>query len=246
MISKSDWQDAYRDLLEEGRKRVGPPPAVEDVEALLRGELSELEAQRVRELLTYYPEMARAMTAPFPTKADGVLTDAEREADFAKIRKRLSVAPPPVVPFPSRTFALAAGVVIAVAIAGFALVQRLQREPRPVERKILIADGDRGAGSRGASAPSPITLSTASDYALKLVFRPMHAYREYSFELFYVDATPPRSMWKKDGVERQADGAYPIELSTEDLTPGRYELVLYGLDGEARRLATYTLRIDAP
>jgi hypothetical protein len=47
-------------------------------------------------------------------------------------------------------------------------------------------------------------------------------------------------------VERHADGSFPIELSTKDLPPGRYRLVLYGVNDVRAPLAVYSIRLQAP
>ncbi len=247
MNTTRDWQDARQDLLEDGRRRVGPPPDVEKVEALLRGDLPEAEAQRLREVLAYYPELVRVMAAEVPPESEAILTDAQREADFARIRQRLGL-PPTVVEMPhrrerSRAFALAAGIIVAVTIGSIALM-RWNREPRPMTTKVLIADAERG--SRGPSSASAVVLSSESDYLLKPLYRPLRANREYRLELVDLNTTPHRSVWQQEGVKSQPDGSFPAHLSTEDLEPGRYELVLYGIDGEADRLATYTLWVDTP
>jgi hypothetical protein len=77
MIRKTDWQTAYRDLIAEGRQRMGDPPTVEEIEAYLRGDLAAEDAERVRELLIYYPELADAMEAPFPFPNKGKPGDAD-------------------------------------------------------------------------------------------------------------------------------------------------------------------------
>jgi len=249
MNATDDWREARQEALEEGRRRVGPPPPVEKVEALLRGELPEGEAQSVREILAFYPELVRVMTTPAPEDARAVLTDAQREEDLDRIRERLGFAHASVVEMRprrrerSRTLALAAGIIIVVAIGGFAVMQR-RREPRVLTRKVLIADAARSA--RGSSTAPAVVLAPATNYLLKPLFRPSRVHREYSLELIDLAATPPRSVWKRDDITRQADGSFPVELSTDDLDPGDYELVLYGIHEKAERLATYTLRIEAP
>lgn len=242
-MSTRDWDQARRELIEEGRKRVGPPPDFDTVEALLRGELPEAEAQRVREVLAYYPELVQAATAPAPSDDEAVLTDAEEEADVARLRQRLDLASAPVVAMPprqkrSRWLAVAAALV-AVSL-GLIVVMQSRDDPRSVQSKTLIADADRGP--RGSSTVVPMLLDPAIDYRLKPLFRPARAYAQYRFEFSRVDGTP-RSLWIKEGVQRQRDGSFPVDLSTEDLEPGLYELVLYGGD---ERLATYTLRVDDP
>ena len=96
MIRKTDWQAAYRDLIAEGRQRMGEPPTAEEIEAYLRGDLAAEDAKRVRELLIYYPELADAMEAPFPFPHEGKPGDAdflsaeEMARDWAAIQTRIS------------------------------------------------------------------------------------------------------------------------------------------------------------
>jgi hypothetical protein len=235
MISKSEWNDAYRDLIADGQKRI-EPPKVEDVEALYRGDLTEADADRVREQLAYYPDMAEAMT------------DEQLAADLAAIDAAHSPVAPPAV-FRRPAFAIAASVVVVLALGGIYFKVRDRAESRQVLTRVLDADGLKGGlATRGAgSAQTPIQLSTATDYLLKPVFRPQRAYGEYRLELVDLGSSPPRVVWTRDGIHRQPDGSFPAELSTADLAPGLYELVLYGVDaGEAERLATYTIRFSAP
>lgn len=245
MNTPPDWQQAQRDLLEEGRKRVGPPPDVDKVEALLRGELPQEEAEHVRGVLAYYPELVRVMTANDSGNDQSVLTESERETDFARIRQRLGLTPPtPLRREHPPAFAWAAGVFIALAIAGIVIVRLRAPERRPLLTKIMIADEERGV--RGGPAAPPTVLAPVTDYLLKPLFRPVSAYQSYRFELVDLRSTPPRSLWTRDGVEHHPDGSFPVRLSTRDLEPGRYQLILYGVDGKDERLATYAFRIDPP
>ncbi|HXA18710.1 MAG TPA: hypothetical protein VN380_17075 [Thermoanaerobaculia bacterium] len=243
MISKSVWQNAYRDPLEKEQMRVGPPPTDEQIEALQRGDLPDDEAERVREVLSYYPDLVRAMTMPFPD-GDEVLTQEEL-ADLAALREKVQTLPkqPAVFPErrqPSRVLAIAASIVVMVAIAGFVVWLATPGETRSKATRVLIADGHRAAG-----AQTPIQLSTRADYLLKPVFRPERSYSEYRLDLLQADATP-RVIWSRNHIRRQPDGSYPVELSTAHLAPGLYELVLYGVDGDsADRMAVYTIRISA-
>lgn len=245
MISKEDWQTAYRDALDDGRRRVDPPAPAE-VEALFDGRLEGEEAERVRQRLAYYPEMARAMTTPFPESADAVLSESEIADDLAKIRERVGVpAPAPqevVVPFrrPRRQFfAIAAGIVIALAI-GSVIMQQWLREPRSVLTITIYPDA-----TRGLSPPTPAQLSTENDYVLHAVPALAGTHREYRVELFDVTARPAEKVWTRDDVTPRSDGTLSITLPAGDLDPGLYRLVLYGVDGTDERLGTYTLRLSA-
>jgi hypothetical protein len=246
MITKSEWQNAYRDPLEKEQERAGPPPTEEQLDRLQQGLLSDEDAERVREQLSYYPDIARVWSAPFPEE-NQVLTDEEVEADLALLRQRIQSLPrePKPVPFPARrpwrVLAVAAAIFAVVATAGIALWLASHGETRDRTSRILIADGHRGAG-----AQTPIQLSTARDYLLKPVFRPARSYLEYRLDLLQGGPASPHLVWSRGGIQRNADGSYPTDLSTASLEPGLYELVLYGVEGDqVDRLAAYTLRLSA-
>lgn len=260
MISRADWDAAYQRLLAEGQKRLGPPPTFEEVDALSRGELPESEAERVRTSLAHYPELLRVLTEPFPANAEGVLTDQQLAADLARIREGVSrktapiasrEAAPPVAPrkerFSSRTLAMAAGIAIAIAIGSVA-VRQMTREPRAVVTLMLDSDGIRGGGRRGVPAQPPIQLSTSTDYTLQPIFTSPRHYREFRLELLDLSDgdTPPRRVWLREHVPQQPDGTLAVDLSTEDLDPGLYRLVLHGVNQTPEPVAEYTLRLSGP
>jgi hypothetical protein len=249
MIRKEDWDTVYRRQLADGQKRLGPPPTFEEVEALSSGRLPEEEAERLRELLSYYPDLLRVLTEPFPDSGDGVLSDDEIKADLDKIRERIrSTAPPPLAfpqkESPQRAFPLAAGIIIAIALAGVG-VWRMTSHPRGVVTQVLYPARDRGIGARGVPSATPAHLSKDIDYLLEPVYDSPRAYREYRLELLDLGTTPPRRVWLRENVTQQRDGTYPVRLSTDKLDPGLYRLVLYGVDGTVDDLADYTIRLKA-
>lgn len=245
MIHKEDWDDVYRKLIAAGQSRVAPP-TFEEVEALSGGSLSEAEAERVREALSCHPELMRVFTEPFPAEAEGVLTEEEIASDLAKIRERVrrpAGAAPVVAPArwqPSRTFAIAAGVIIAIAIGAIAL-RRWTTEPRVVVTQIVYPEGIRG-GRRGVPAEAPVTLSNDVDYDLQLVYESRQAHGEYRLELLDLSTDPPRRVWLREHVSRRPDNMVSIRLDTDDFEPGIYRFVLSG-DGDSEPLAEYTIRI---
>jgi hypothetical protein len=246
MIRESEWPKAYRDGLEDAQKRVGPPPTDEDLERLQRGELSMDEADSVRERLSYYSDLARAIAMPIPEE-NTALTPEELEADIAAMRKTIRELPDTPAVFTARrtsphALSIAAAILVSVAIAGIAIWIARRGEPRGSVTRVLYADGDRGAG-----AQMPIQLTTATDYVLRPVFRPERPYSQYRLDLLRAGTPSPTLIQSFQDVQRQANGTYPIQLTTARLTPGLYELVLYGVDGgTADRLAVYTMRISAP
>lgn len=100
MIKRTDWEAAHQDLLAEGRRRLGDPPTDDELLAFSRGELQEEEASRIRELLCYYPELARALAMPFPSPEEirpgdpDFLPNEVLEQDWAVIEARLAEEPP--------------------------------------------------------------------------------------------------------------------------------------------------------
>ncbi|HEV7484500.1 MAG TPA: hypothetical protein VGQ65_02375 [Thermoanaerobaculia bacterium] len=249
MIRKEDWDAAYRRQLADGQKRLGPPPTFEEVEALSSGQLPEEEAERLRELLSHYPDMLRILTEPFPDTGDGVLSDEELKADLDKLRERIRTTAPPPLAFPRkaspwRTLPLAAGIIIAIALGGVG-VWRMTSHARGVVTQVLYPERDRGIGTRGVPSATPAHLSNDTDYLLEPVFDSPRAYREYRLELLDLGTTPPRRVWLRENVTQQRDGTYPVRLSTGELDPGLYHLVLYGVDGTVVELADYTIRLKA-
>lgn len=240
MITNSDWQDAYRQTLDDGRSRIDPPSA-EKIEELMEGKLPEEEAESVREALSYYPELLRIMTEPMPADPSSVVTDEEVAAGIARLRKRLRDESPTRVRRrrPIRRILTAAAAVVLVA-AGILAYRRSHRfEGSPV---LLSADGELGGSSAGGQTPHQ--LLTETDYLLEPAFLPDRRFADYKLELLDLSGDVPRIVDSWTGVRQKPDGSFPIPLSTKGLAEGRYRLILYGMDGQPVRLAAYTIRLN--
>jgi hypothetical protein len=247
MIRKEDWDAVYRHQIADGRKRLGPPPTFEEVEALSLGQLSEEEAERIRELLSYYPDMLRVLTEPFPTTTENVLTDQQIATDLASIRQHVRGGSTPPIVFPQkheswRALAIAASVVVAIALGSLGL-WRMTSHPRSLLTQVVYPVQERGISARGVPSTTPVHLSKSADYILKPVFDAPRDYREYRLELLDLSTTPPRRVWVRGNIGQQRDGTYPVRLSTDELDPGLYRLILYGVNGTAEDLAEYTIRL---
>ena len=57
MITKDDWNAALDTWVAAERERLGGPPAPAEIVAYVRGELPAEDAERVQELLVYYPDL---------------------------------------------------------------------------------------------------------------------------------------------------------------------------------------------
>lgn len=248
MVSDPDWKEAYQRLLADGRNRLGPPPTAEQVQALFAGELPEAEVEKVRELLAYYPEMARAMTDPFPLDVRDDSTAEQRAAEMARLRAAVGLppAPPPTLPKPipiaerrrpQRQLAAAAVIVVLLALGG---ISAWIFSGGPSEDRILHADGQRSV-SRGETEQTPIQLFTQTRYHFNFVFRPQRSYRAFQLDLIDLSG---HSLWSREGVERQGNGEFPVDFSTKRLSPGLYRFRLFGVDDKPELLATYTIRLS--
>jgi len=105
VIKRTDWEAADRELLAEGRQRLGDPPTDDELLAFSRGELKGEEASRIRELLCCYPALARAVAMPFPEEIrpgdPDFLPDDVLEQDWAALEARLAAEPPVPAPAPT-------------------------------------------------------------------------------------------------------------------------------------------------
>ena len=62
----NEWDEALDAWIEDERERLGGPPTPEEVVAYTRGELSDADAERVRALLVYYPELTSLLIPDEP------------------------------------------------------------------------------------------------------------------------------------------------------------------------------------
>jgi hypothetical protein len=251
MSTKSDWNAVHERLLADGRARLGEPPTEEQLLAYARGELSAVDEARVRELLVHYPELARTLRNPSsadvkPGDAD-YLSDAELAADFAALQKRLrgpaeTKESARVLPFwPT----MAAAAALLIVFSG--LLIRAHRDPESVRQPATpsIAIDETfllPGGQRGLAAEGP-TVSNAADV---LLVAPLMTPKEYAdYRLDIVDARDSRVVWTSTGLRRRADSSFQILVPRGFLKPGKYRLVVYGLEGKAREeVGTYAVVVS--
>ena len=185
MIRRSDWEAVLGEMTAEERATLGEPPTVEEARAYTRGELTPEEEERMRARLVAYPELAQALTAPFPSE------DAETRSGK-------------VLQFWRASTALAA----AVALVFGALLWRagVRREPRVLaEAYVLSADGQRGGSSR------PVTVNATGEPVVLSV--PLYdGFARHRLEL--VDDAN-RVLWRSGVLARPLDDAFRIETSLD-------------------------------
>jgi hypothetical protein len=234
MIRKADWQDALDGMTAEDRRRLGPPPAAEEVAAYMNGTLAAEEEARVRELLVAYPELARTLTMPFPEDDEPL---PELDHHWAEFQAR--VAPPRaeggrVLQFWRAAAALAA----ALAVVFGALFLRAQSrldEPRAAWQ-IAVLEMD---GHRGPAGPATVIRPAGESLMLVVPLIGTSPYREYRLAL----TSGERTLWRSDTLRRDDETtSFSIDVPSSFLEPGRYRVELYGVDGEREeKLGTYSL-----
>jgi hypothetical protein len=261
MSEKSDWQEANRELIAEERRRLGDPPTAEEMLAYTRGELSESEEERIRDLIVAYPELARMYAEPFPDEprpgdADYVAED-EVAAGWAALQRRLPQAPEKPAAkrgeAPRRSVFrryISTAVAAALAIVFFGLYLQADsraryfakqaQTPRVLgERQELLPDGNRGPDS-------PFTLQKEGDvYSLEPVLINQQRYPHYDLELR--DAKGAVLWTDRDAPPDALHERFRVIIPHTFLAPGEdYRLVVYGVDGEQRtEIGTYDLRAPA-
>lgn len=241
MMNRTEWQ-AVRDALIAGdRAKLGPPPTAEELLAYERGELSEKEAERVRQLLIAYPELARAYAAPFPEEDDAALPADVVDRQWQRFRAGKGVeSAGRVLQFWRAFSAIAAA---AAVTFGAMLWQKESESRRPhvlPEAQVLSPDG-----SRGVEPPHLAITPSGESVVLTVSVIGANDYEHCRVELVRGDSQKP--VWTSEPLRLPKTGAFDVEIPSPTLAPGTYQLAVYGLRGSAREpVATYSVDVMRP
>jgi hypothetical protein len=251
MVTKREWEIAYRAAIARGREHVDPP-APDEIVAFSRGELPPDEMERVREALAYYPNLALAVSgADDRNEHAPLLNDEELSADWDRLRKSLSaVQSQPLHIEPGqvatrrasreRYFAIAASVFFLLALSGLfvqsrtitALREELLHPRAHVERIVLLDDTSRG-GPPSASATFPLRPETQS-VVLVLTLPEEQAEGAYRVEIADLQPASPVVVWQS-AIERGRDRTFTIEVPSAFLRSPQYRITLYRDDQPVAR-----------
>jgi hypothetical protein len=247
MTNQSEWQEANRRLIAEQREKLGDPPTAEELLAFSRGELSETEQERIRDLLVAYPELARMYSAPFAEEEaqPGVPQD-QIAAGLANVQRRLGGT---VVPLrsPVRRY-LPTSIAAALALLFFGLFVQAESRARDHVRSLQVPrilgaaqelDPD---DNRGAATPIPLRKDGEA-YLLEAHLTDDVRYPHYILELY--DATG--AIWTGHAPDAPAKNAFRIVIPHEFLSTGSsYQLRIFGIDGETRRpVGSYDVKVPS-
>ena len=234
MTNKSEWQEANRRLTAEQREKLGEPPTAEEMLAYSRGELSESEEERIRDLLVAYPELSRMYSAPLPEDGQEVSND-QIAAGLADVQRRRGGTAVPLRA-PVRRY-IPTTIAAALALLFFGLFVQAESRARNHARgcqlpRVLGAPQELDPdGNRGPAAPT-VLRKDGEAYLLKPHLINQVRYPHYTIELH--DAKG--AVWTSHAAEAAEDDAFQIVIPHDFLRTGRiYQLRIFGVDGETRR-----------
>jgi hypothetical protein len=241
MTNKSDWQDANRELIAEQRQKLGDPPTAEEMLAYSRGELSESEEERIRDLLAAYPDLARMYAAPFPEEGDAVSEDQLR-AGWSALQRRLGSGGEPVVRPDAQAqrgrvlFLRHAPTSIAAALALLFFGLFVQAESRAryhAEQsqlpRILGAPQELEPGGNRGSNTATMLRKDGDVYLLKP--RLLNQVRYAHYRIVLLDSKGAQ-LWVNNSAQPDEYDAFQIVVPHTFLHAGqRYELKIFGVDG---------------
>lgn len=249
MTTKSDWHSVPHNLTEDERRKPGEPTN-EELLAYSNGELSGVDAQRVRVFLAENPEMERALALTFPEDdarpgdAD-YLPDEVIEKQWTAMRKRIRPAGR-LLRFPA--WGALAAAAVAIVFAGLFWNERSQVQliTRPelvdITQEFDPTDRERGGGGDAQL----LDVSTPTTYCALKLSKP-ERYEWYRVEIF--DATRPkaRALWTSEPA-LQHDGRVALKLHRDFFDPGVvYRIQISGVDERAKPEPTdqYLVRVRA-
>lgn len=256
MTNKSDWQDANRELLEQQRQKLGDPPTAEELLAYRNGELSESEAERIRDLLVAYPDLARLYATPFPEEGDPVAEEQLRNG-WTTLQRRLGNRKDPTARADAEAqrgrvlFRRYAPTTIAamLALVFFGLYVHAESRARYYAEqgklpRILGAPQQLDPGGR--RGPDSSTMLRKDGEAYFLEPRLMNQVRHPHYR---VDLQDSRGtvLWTNNSARPDDDDAFQIVVPHAFLQPGEeYALKIFGLDGKAStEVGEYGLAVPA-
>ncbi|HSY50268.1 MAG TPA: hypothetical protein VLC46_15760 [Thermoanaerobaculia bacterium] len=238
MMNQSDWNAVRDALIADDQAKLGEPPAVDELLAYERGELSPEDTERVQQLLIAYPELARAYATPFPSD-DTELPAGVIDRQWNAFRNGKGSGAR-VLPFWRSVAAIAATVAIVFGAMLWHTHTELLRPHVLPEAVILTPDGRRGI----AEPAYPITPTGDSVLFVVSLIGPTD-YETYRLEL--VRSESHQRVWSSEPLRATNSNSFNVDVPSRALPAGTYQVIAYGLRGNAQeQVATYTIDVRRP
>jgi len=245
MTNKSEWQEANRRLMAEQREKLGEPPTAEEMLAYSRGELSENEEERIRDLLVAYPELSRMYAAPFAEEGEPAVSDDQIAAGLEDVKRRLRGTAVPLRA-PVRRY-LPTTIAAALALLFFGLFVQAESRARHARgsqppRVLGEAQALYPDNSRGTTAPTTLRKDGEA-YLLKPHLITKVRYPHYNIELHDTKGL----VWTGHAAEPAEDNVFQIVIPHDFLRPGiPYQLRVVGIDGETpKEVGSYDVAVPS-
>ena len=242
MTTKSDWEAVGPNMTTGGRRTPGEPPTTDELLAHGRGELSGADAERVRVWLEANPDMARALTQPFPEDDakpgdPDYLPEEEVSRRLAALKKEIRPAGR-VMRFPVWT-ALAAA--LAVVFAGlYAYEVRQSRLPSLFTPGQELEPAGRARGT-SASAQTIDVTQRENDFLLKLTDAEQYPF--YRIEIWPAAGDPGDPLWASEPTQPRNE-RLEMTIPRKFLRPGFYRVKVFGLEERTSALVDqYLVRV---
>jgi hypothetical protein len=248
-MNHKDWEDGYREAIDRGRARVGEPPTPEEMMAYSRGDLPPHEKDRIRELLSYYPDLAEGLVEEAdPSIRESHLSEHQLAQDWSTIQKRLKRSPAPVINARAWHWGNVAAVAACVVV-GLLYVRSLRqisdlrqalRSPRiDVESISLYERG--GRGSSGTEWYELRLLPTTEYVSLNLTLASETAANQFHVDIVDLETPTSRTVWTSR-IYRGSDGVFTLHVPRTFFTSTRYAVRLYA-DGVPSPLVSYLMHV---
>jgi hypothetical protein len=227
MTTKSDWKAVGHDITAGQRRKPGEAPTTEEMLAHSRGELSEVDGQRVQRWLDENPDLARALTQPFPEDDakpgdPDYLSEEELSRRWIALQKEIRPAGR-LLRFPALTALAAAAALVFAGLYSYEVQRARTPELFIIEQELEPVGHRRGAAGRGQT----IDGTHRNNIGLKLTKPAQYAW--YRIEIWRAAGDPEAPLWQSEPTQPR-HGRLEMILPEKSLRPGVYWIKVLGLN----------------
>ncbi len=263
---RKEFETSLSALVEDARRHLRRHPLPEDLIAYHTGELSPEESEPIQEHLTFCRDCAAYLLefASFPASGESDSTtrttrtpDQEpgeawealqsrlgrgRKSSITFIATWLRQLSEPVAPLGWLSAALC---LITVGLGWWSISSNLALEALAGPQINVGVQSLRPRVDPNRGGTDAATIMEADSTILILTLLDQRTFSDYSMEILDAAQEDAFPIWSSRGLRKTRNGTFHIQLPPESLSPGIYEIHLYGIDPAGLRLlAKYDLIID--